>query len=1234
MSFVHLHVHSHYSLLDGFCMFPKLIQRAKEMGMPAVALTDHGTMFGVVEFYNACKKEGIHPVIGLEGYITSRRMDQRDPQKDKRANHILLLAENMAGYQNLLKIASAAQLEGFYYHPRIDHEYLAEHAEGLICTSACMKGEIPTLLAGNQNEQAEAQLRWYLDVFGRDNFYLELQEHDMPELTALNKQLIDLSRQFQVNLIATNDVHYVDREDARYQDILLAIQTGALLADQNRMHMNGDTYYLRSPQEMSALFSEVPESISNTLLIAERCEVHLERDEYHLPNFEVPEGYDAQSYLRMLCEKGLQKRYAAHAADPEVRERLDYELDIIHSMGFDAYFLIVWDLCNYARENDIWYEARGSAAGSIVAYTLDITLVEPLSHKLIFERFLNPSRISMPDIDLDFQDDKRADVMQYCAQKYGYDHVAQIITFGTLKARQAIRDVGRVMDIPLGEVDKVAKLIPNVPSHPVTIEQALVEVKELKEIYDNTPHLHDLIDTAAKLDGVVRNAGTHAAGVVISDKPIVEYLPLHRPTRESEDSPIKTVTQFEMAILDELGMLKVDFLGLATLTVMSNACKMIEKRHGISLNLENIPLDDKATYEFLGKGLTAGVFQLESAGMTKNLVQMKPKNLDNIIAMVALYRPGPMQFIPQYIARMHGKEKVEYHHELLKPIMEETFGIAVYQEQIMTAAIQLAGYSAADSDKLRKAISKKKEAEIIKHEKKFVAGAIKNGIDGETAQAIFTDWRNFAQYGFNKSHAADYGVISVQTAYLKTHYPLEYMTALLCGAKNDNEKVALYIADCQALGIEVLPPDVNYSYWDFAIEDDPQRPNCIRYGLGAIKNVGQGPVDLIVMAREGQPFEDLNDFVRRVDLRKVGKRALECLIRVGALDAFGDRRAILNTMDRMVAISESHFRAKEEGQLSFFGAVDGLKEEIRLPDVVSLNRQEKLDWERELLGIFLTDHPLAPYLKTLKRHITHFSAQLIEAQQKEEVIVGGRLVNVRPYVTKNGDPMGFATLEDVQGSVGLVIFPRVWAETHDILVDDQVVFIKGKVDTEGMDAKILVDEVHLVEIEADAENDIDQDLPPVEEGWNNDFQDFPTDNPDWDDFNNNTISEQSARYESGVGLGSKNNSGNGHPPVVDPTADNTPAKESTESFIAMMNNNKYMKIVINATGKRESDLRLIQQVYGILHASPGTDRFKFICRENGKDVEMDFPNDTIHITPDLIEKVHGLVGQGNVEVNE
>lgn len=1232
MSFVHLHVHSTYSLLDGFCKFPKLIQRAKDLNMPAVALTDHGTMYGVVEFYNACKKADIHPVIGLEGYITPRSMHLRDPQKDKRSNHILLLAENMAGYQNLLKIASAAQLEGFYYRPRIDHEYLADHAEGLICTSACLQGEIPVLINQGQLEKAEEKLRWYLDVFGRENFFLELQDHNIPELIKVNRQLIEWSKQYQVDLIATNDVHYVEKEDARYQDILLAIQTGALLNDPKRMRMTGSTYYLRSEQEMAALFPDLPQALTNTVAIAERCHLKLERECYHLPNFEVQEGYNAETYLRMLCERGLQERYGDRADDPEVRERLDYELGIIHTMGFDAYFLIVWDLCEFAKRENIWYEARGSAAGSIVAYALDITLVEPLSHKLIFERFLNPARVNMPDIDLDFQDDKRADVMEYCAHKYGAEQVASIITFGTLKARQAIRDVGRVMDIPLNEVDQVAKLIPNVPSHPMTIEKALEEVPELKEMHEHVPYLRDLIDTAAQMDGVVRNAGTHAAGVVISDKPLVEYVPLHRPTRDSEDNPINTVTQFEMAILDDLGMLKVDFLGLATLTVMSNACQMIKERHGVELNLSNIPRDDKATYDFLGKGLTAGVFQLESAGMTKNLVHMKPKNLDNIIAMVALYRPGPMQFIPQYIDRMHGKEKVEYRHELLIPILEETYGIAVYQEQIMTAAIKLAGYTAAESDHLRKAIAKKKEKQIAEHEVKFIEGAVANGIERETAELIFDDWRTFAQYGFNKSHAADYGLISVQTAYLKTHYPLEFMTALLCGNMNDSDKIAFYIADCQAMGINVLPPDVNHSEWNFTIEEQEDEVCCIRFGFGAVKNVGKNPVDIIVEARGDKPFEDINDFVRRVDLRKVGKRALECMIRVGALDTYGDRRAIFSIMDSMVAISESHFKAKEEGQLTFFGAVEGLKEEIHLPDFVKADPKEKLEWERELLGLFLTDHPLSPYLKTIRKKITHNSLQLKEASQKEKVVVAGRIIQVRPHVTKKGDPMGFATLEDVQGTIGLVIFPRTWEANKEQFVMDNVVLVRGKADVDGMEPKVLVNGVSLVHI---TETDELEETPSTQN------------EPVLGNTPPNAVAD-AYYYEGGYAeepLGEMVFEPQGMEPVAAIESDAGDFPEESDSEASPDTNRtveppqedihrRCMTIVINASGKKDCDIRRMKQVFGILHTSPGEDKFTFVCQENGKEVELDFPNHYIRITPDLIQRVHEIVGDENVRIEE
>ena len=831
MTFAHLHVHTEYSLLDGFSNIKKLVKRVKEMEMGAVAITDHGTMFGVMDFYKAAKDAGIKPIIGLEAYMAPRGMGDRDPKLDRAAYHLLLLAENQTGYRNLLQIASAAQLDGFYYFPRIDHDFLASHSEGLICTSGCMSAEIPRALLDSRPEEAVRRMNWYYDVFGPDRFFVELQQHDIKEITELNRRLVEMGARYSARYIATNDVHYINPEDARLQDILLAIQTQALLSDPSRMRMTDDSYYLRSPAEMSRLFAEVPESLSNTLLIAERCTVDLSFKGYHLPEFPVPEGYSAEKYLRSLCEAGARKRYGERAASPEVQKRLDYELGVVHKMGFDAYFLIVSDLCAHAREAGIWYNARGSAAGSIVAYVLLITMVDPLQHDLLFERFLNPGRISMPDIDLDFQDDRRAEMLEYCTQKYGADKVAQIITFGTMGTKAALRDVGRVMDIPLNEVDRVAKLVPFVSGRTTTMQDAL-EVKEFKEIYDSQEHLHELIDIASKMEGTVRNAGTHAAGVVISDRPILEYLPLHRPTSGSEETPIKTVTQFEMGILDSLGMLKVDFLGLITLTVMERACEMIEKRHGVSLNLNNIPLDDPKAFELLGNGQTAGVFQVEGTGMTRYLVQMKPKKLDHIIAMVALYRPGPMAFIPDYIARMHGEAQVEYRHPAMAPIFDSTYGIPVYQEQLMRAAVELAGYSPSESDELRKAISKKKKEEIEKHRKKFVDGAVKHGMVKSTAEAIYADWEEFARYGFNKSHAADYGVLAVETAYLKANYPAEYMAALLSAWSGATDKVALYVAEARAIGLSVLPPEINSSGWDFQIEDVEGKSH-VRFGLGA-----------------------------------------------------------------------------------------------------------------------------------------------------------------------------------------------------------------------------------------------------------------------------------------------------------------------------------------------------------------------------------------------------------------
>ena len=1255
MSFVHLHVHTHYSLLDGFSNIKKLVTRAKDFGMPAVTISDHGTMYGVIEFYNEAKKAGIKPIIGLEGYLAPRRMTDKDSKFDKSAFHLLMLAENQVGYRNLLKIASVSQLEGFYYHPRVDKEYLAAHSEGLILTSGCLKGEVPNTILQRGAETAQPLMDWYFEVFGRDRFFIELQRHDMPELEQVNQELIKMGQRYNARYVATNDVHYVDKEDARLQDILLALQTGAVLSDPNRMRMQGDTYYFRSPEEMAQLFSDVPESITNTLEIAERCNVNLDPDGYHLPVFEVPEGQTAQSYLLQLCEEGLKRRYHERADDKEVRERLEYELGVIHTMGFDDYFLIVWDLCRYAQDHNIWYEARGSAAGSIVGYALGITSIEPLRHSLIFERFLNPDRVNMPDIDLDFQDDKRAEIMEYCADKYGHDHVASIITFGTMGARNAIRDVGRVMDIPLGEVDEIAKLIPNIPSRPTSIKDAVEQVPQLKKIYNTPGYLHDLIDAAAGMEGVARNAGTHAAGVVISDKPVVEYVPLHRPTSNSDDVPIKSVTQYEMVILDHIGMLKVDFLGLATLTIMQKACDMIEQRHGKKYTLDNIPSDDAETYEFLGKGLTAGVFQLEGVGMTRFLVEMKPTKLEHIIAMVALYRPGPMNIIPSYIKRLHGEEEITYRHELLEPILSETYGYAIYQEQIMQAAMRLGGYTAAEADVLRKVISKKKEKELVKHHKKFVDGAIERGISKKTAEDIFQDWEGFAHYGFNKSHAADYGVVAIQTAFLKAHYTIEYMTALLSQVKNDSAKVALYVADCRSMGIDVLPPDVNYSGWDFEIEDfeDSNSKSVIRFGLGAVKNVGKNPVDIIIEARQEGIFTDINDFARRVDLRKVGRRALESMVYVGALDSFADRHALLEGLEKIIAVSESNFKAKEAGQMTIFGFSDELQEEIQLPQITTMDNRQKLDWEKELLGIYLSDHPLTPYMDLIRRRHSHFTGQLSEVRNKELVAVAGMLEQVRTIMTKKGKEMAFGTLEDIQGSVELVIFPRAWDKYAEILRSGEVLLVTGKADTEKSDPKILVDKIEVLNLdEASGKNStgpVDAASPsaysggsPVLEmntamniaapttayraapepefiGMEEDFMfgAFPDNGPTP---NSTSTPAPAPKPEK-------------HAPVVVEAAPQQ-AQSSASDFpeTEEEKERKILLLQLASCGSKDQDIRRIKHIYGFLTSTPGKDHFAFICKENGKSYRLEFPNDNTYINDSLLRELKGMVGESNVLV--
>ncbi|RLC66695.1 MAG: DNA polymerase III subunit alpha, partial [Chloroflexi bacterium] len=936
--FVHLHVHSEFSLLDGLGSCTQLAERAAELGMPALAITDHGAMFGVVEFYKACQAAGIKPIIGVEAYVARTSRHNRDHNEGK-PYHLVLLAQNQTGYKNLIKLATIAQLEGFYYKPRIDKESLAQHSQGIIALTACAMGEIPQLLHNGQDDKARQAIRWYQEHFpGR--FYLELQHHDIPEFEPVYHKMVELAHEMNIPLVATNDVHYIRRDQAEAHDVLLCIGTSKTVNEPNRMQMSDPSYYMRSAEEMEQLYRHVPQALENTLKIAEQCDVELQfAPPYHLPEFPVPAGWStSEEYLRHLCYQGLVWRYGEEQAQaPHVIERLEYELNVIHSMGFDDYFLIVWDLGEAAKERDIWWNVRGSGAGSVVAYTLGITNVDPFKNRLMFERFLNPSRVNMPDIDLDYPDDRREELIQYTVERYGADHVTQIITFGTLGARAAIRDVGRALDVPLAEVDRVARLIPNQPGKPVTIAQALETQPELKQIYDTTPYIQKLIDTAMQLEGVARHASTHAAGVLISDRPLVEYLPLARPTKTANETTLTSVSQWPMEIVDAMGMLKVDFLGLRTLTHMRKTCELIEQRHGRTLNLENIPYerdpddperdaDVKALYDLLTSGETTGVFQVESAGMRRTLRELRPHQFQHIVAVLALYRPGPLENIPTYIRRMHGEEEVRYHHPILANILDDTYGIIVYQEQIMQIAIEMAGYEPGEADMIRKAVAKKKRKLMHMHQKMFLQGATQKGISEEVAAAVWGDIEFFARYGFNRAHATDYAVITAQTAYLKAHYPLEFMTALMTTERHNTEKIGFLIAECRRMGIEVLPPAINQSGMDFTIEDRESGAPAIRFGLGAVKNVGEGPIEVILAAREaGGPFRDLDDFCRRVDLRQVNRRALESLIKVGALRTFGTRAQLLSIVDNLIAASAKHHQAREVGQLSLFGEATGVR---------------------------------------------------------------------------------------------------------------------------------------------------------------------------------------------------------------------------------------------------------------------------------------------------------------------
>ncbi|MEA3406661.1 MAG: DNA polymerase III subunit alpha [Chloroflexota bacterium] len=1068
-SFVHLHVHSEYSLLDGLARLPDLCQRAADLGMETLALTDHGQMYGIIKFHRAAEEAGIKPIYGCEVYQAPRSRFQRKGRRDSKAYHLLLLAKNMTGYKNLLKLVTKANLEGFYYHPRIDRDLLAEHAEGLICTSACMSGEVPSLIEEGRIDEAREAVGWFKEIFGAENYYLEIQRHrGIDKLEAVNEQLVALAQEFGLRCVATNDVHYVRKEDAAAQELLLAMQTNTTLSDPDRMRMGSDDFYLKSPQEMAELLPEYPEALENTVRIAEQCNVELEMDVYHLPRIEVPEPYTSQTYLRKLCEEGLERRY--EEITPEIRERLEHELDVIHEMGFDDYFLINADLVNWAKNEAqmLVGPGRGSGASSLVSYALGITNLEPMSLGLIFERFLNPGRITMPDIDLDYPEDRRQEVIDYLTEKYGEDRTAQIATFGTMAARGAIRDVGRALGVPLPEVDRIARLIPLGPGQ--TITDALENVPELRGLYDTKDYVRELIDYSLAVQGLSRHLSTHAAGVLIADKPLVEYTPLQQTPNGDG-----ILSQFCMEDVEEIGLLKLDVLGLSTLTVLDRAFDWIERTEGITLTQDEIPLDDPRTYELLSSGEVTGIFQVESGGMRRILRDMQPSRFEEVIAILALYRPGPMQFIPNYINRKFGREKVSYRHPSLEPILKETYGIIVYQEQIIQIASDLAGYSPAEADLMRRAVGHKIEEELKEQRDRFVSGAVENDIPRETAEAIFDDIERFANYGFNKSHSAAYAVITLQTAYLKAHYPIEFMTALLSVEKGSLEKVGRFIGECRRLGIPLRGPDVNYSGVDFIIEPVgfdslPEQTDvsdvgdlAIRYGLGAIKNVGDGAARVIVDSRGDAPFADIEDFANRVDLREINKRTLECLIRAGALDSLGRRSVLLSSIDQMLDLSTETHRAQEVGQHSLFELGDVMQSAggaglMLSKEVPPLTDKKRLADEKMLLGTYLSSHPLEPLEKYVDDRLTPL-AEIDMSMEGAGVKVAGLLNSVRMITTKNGDPMAFAQIEDLSASMSLVIFPRTYELTRERLVEDAVLLVEAKVDVRDDELQLIVDEV-------------------------------------------------------------------------------------------------------------------------------------------------------------------------------
>lgn len=1067
MEFCHLHTHTEYSLLDGEASIKKLIARVKELGMTSCAITDHGSMYGVVDFYREANAQGIHPVIGCEVYMAPRSRFDKVHDIDNKTSHLILLAENQTGYKNLIKMVSSGYIDGFYYKPRIDFELLKEHSEGIIALSACLAGEVPKALLNGNYDEAKNIVKKYVDVLGKDNYFLEIQDHGIAEQKRIIPEIIKLSQETGVDVVATNDIHYLKKEDAKYQDVLMCIQMEKTIDDPDRMRFETEEFYIKSPEEMADLFEYIPSAVENTAKIAKRCNVDFDFNTRHLPSYDVPNGMDAFEYLTKLCSEGLEKRYTP--VSEELRKRLDYELNVIKNMGFVDYFLIVWDFIHFAKNNGVTVgPGRGSAAGSLVSYTLGITTVDPIKYGLIFERFLNPERVSMPDIDIDFAPEGRQKVIDYVVEKYGEGQVAQIITFGTMKAKLAIRDVGRALNIPYAEVDRVAKLVPF--DLKMTIQKAIDISSELHALYENEPKIKELLDTSMALEGLPRHASTHAAGVVITSEPIVNYVPLQL----NADNFI--TTQFTKDTVENLGLLKMDFLGLRNLTVIENAVNIIKKTRGIDIDIDNIDYNSREVYELISSGNTDGVFQLESVGMQSFMQELKPDSLEDVIAGIALYRPGPMEQIPRYIKSKKNPETIKYKHPLLKNILDVTYGCMVYQEQVLEIVRELAGYSLGKADQMRRTISKKKADQMVIERKNFIYGSddgeipgcIKNGIDEETAISIFDEINDFANYAFNKSHAAAYAFVTYQTAYLKTFYPVEYMASLISSI-DDLDKINHYIANCKDMGIDRLPPDVNKSEDTFTVEN-----GSIRFGLSAVKNVGKAMIVNLVAERNANgEFKSFVDFVDRMTGRDINKRALEGLIACGAFDSMGIKRSqLLAVYERTLEGTARQARENVAGQMSLFDSADE-DTEMEFPDIPELDKKMLLKMEKQSTGLYFSGHPMEEYSDKIKKLTKYNISDVLSSVHRDEdgnyhaadgglkdgdmLLICAAIASRKNKTTRQNAQMAFLNLEDIYGSVECIVFPKVLSEYSTLLQEDNLVALSCRLSIrEDEEPKLLM----------------------------------------------------------------------------------------------------------------------------------------------------------------------------------